>query len=186
MPSASEQWFFNITWIRSSRFRDVLPVDRLMSFVSNVESPQEWTLLRIMRSFLPSCLRPPQVGGILKPPHVAMPTLSIPRTCNPLFPIAINSTFYEQASAGRAGTSVSCVDNADNVLKRISQLHRFHRIPIRIPKSCRIPVAEAIDQTITSASNTVWNNLVFFHYLAFGVPISPNTAGSSLSHPSSV
>ena len=40
--------------------------------------------------------------------------------------------------------SPNCVDNADNVLKRISQLRRFYRIPIRIPKSCRIPVAEAM------------------------------------------
>ena len=33
--------------------------------------------------------------------------------------------------------SPNCVDNADNVPKRISQLRRFYRIPIRIPKSCR-------------------------------------------------
>ena len=105
MPSASEQWLFNITWIRSPRFRDVLPVDRRMSFLPNVESPQEWSLLRIMRSFLPSCLRPPQEGRIIGPPHVAMPTLSIPRTCNPLFPTAVNSAFYEPTSAGRAGTA---------------------------------------------------------------------------------
>ena len=77
--------------------------------------------------------------------------------------------------------SPNCVDNADNVLKRISQLRRFYRIPIRIPKSCRIPVAEAIDRTITSASNTDWNNFVSFPILALGVPISPNNAGSSLS-----
>ena len=51
MPSASEQWLFNITWIRSTSFRDVLPVDRRMFFLPNVESPQEWSLLRIMRSF---------------------------------------------------------------------------------------------------------------------------------------
>ena len=50
MSSASEQWLFNITWVRSPSFRDVLPVDRRMSFMSNVESPQEWSLLRIMRS----------------------------------------------------------------------------------------------------------------------------------------
>ena len=81
--------------------------------------------------------------------------------------------------------SPNCVDNADNVLKRISQLRRFYRIPIRIPKSCRIPVAEAlaeaIDRTITSASNTDWNNFVCFPIPALGVPISPNNAGSSLS-----
>ena len=81
--------------------------------------------------------------------------------------------------------SPNCVDNADNVLKRVSQLRRFYRIPIRIPKSCRIPVAEAlaeaIDRTITSASNTDWNNFVSFPILALGVPISPNNAGSSLS-----
>ena len=77
--------------------------------------------------------------------------------------------------------SPNCVDNADNVLKRISQLRRFYRIPIRIPKSCRIPVAAAIDRTITSASNTDWNNFVSFPILALGVPISPNNAGSSLS-----
>ena len=81
--------------------------------------------------------------------------------------------------------SPNCVDNADNVLKRISQLRRFYRIPIRIPKSCRIPVAEAlaeaINRTITSASNTDWNNFVSFPILALGVPISPSNAGSSLS-----
>ena len=81
--------------------------------------------------------------------------------------------------------SPNCVDNADNVLKRISQLRRFLYIPIRIPKSCRIPVAEAlaeaIDRTVTSASNTDWNNLVSFPMLALGAPISPNKSGSSLS-----
>ena len=51
------------------------------------------------------CLRLPRESRILGPPHVAMPTLSIPRTCNPLFPKAVNSTFYEQTSAGRAGTA---------------------------------------------------------------------------------
>ena len=77
--------------------------------------------------------------------------------------------------------SPKCVDIADNVLKRISQLRRFYRIPTRIPKSCRIPVAEAIDRTTTSASNTDWNNFVCFHILALGVPINPYNAGSSLS-----
>ena len=81
--------------------------------------------------------------------------------------------------------SPNCVDNADNVLKRISQLRRFYRIPIRIPKSCRISVAEAlaeaIDRTITSASNTESNNFISFPILALGVPISQNNAGSSLS-----
>ena len=52
--------------------------------------------------FLPSCLRPPQEGLILGPPHVVMPTLSIPRTCNPLFLTVVNSTFYEPTSARRA------------------------------------------------------------------------------------
>ena len=33
--------------------------------------------------------------------------------------------------------SPNCVDNADNVLRRISQLRLVYRIPIRIPKSCR-------------------------------------------------
>ena len=75
--------------------------------------------------------------------------------------------------------SPNCVDNADNVLKRISQLRRFYRIPIRIPVAEAL--AEAIDRTITSASNTDWNNLVSFPILALGVPISPNNAGSSLS-----
>ena len=81
--------------------------------------------------------------------------------------------------------SPNCVDNADNVLKTISQLRRFYRIPIRIPKSCRIPVAEAlteaIDRMITSASNTDWNNFLCFPILALGVPIIPSNAGSSLS-----
>ena len=77
--------------------------------------------------------------------------------------------------------SPNCVDNTDNVLKRISQLRCFYRIPIQIPISCRIPVAEAIDRTITSASNADWNNVVSFPILALGVPISPSNAGSSLS-----
>ena len=81
--------------------------------------------------------------------------------------------------------SPNCVDNADNVLKRISQLRRFYRIPIRIPRSCRIPVAEALAEviyrTIISASNTDWNNFVSFPILALGVPISTSNAGSSLS-----
>ena len=81
--------------------------------------------------------------------------------------------------------SPNCVDNADNILKRISQLRRFYRIPIRIPKSCRIPVAEAladaIDRTITSASNTDWNFFVSISILALGVPINPSNAVSSLS-----
>ena len=64
--------------------------------------------------------------------------------------------------------SPNCVDNADNVLKRISQLRRFYRIPMRIQKSCRIPVAEAIDRTITSASNTDWNNFVSISYPRIG------------------
>ena len=63
----------------------------------------------------------------------------------------------------------------------ISQPRRFYRIPIRNPKLCRIPDTEAIDRTITSASNTDWNKLVFFPILALGVPNSPSTTGSSLS-----
>ena len=75
--------------------------------------------------------------------------------------------------------SPNCVDKADNVLKRISQLRRFYRIPIRIPVAEAL--AEAIDRTITSASNTDWNNFVSFPILALGAPISPINAGSSLS-----
>ena len=41
----------------------------------------------------------------LGPPHVAMPTPSIPRTRNHLFSTAVNSTFYEQTSVGRAVTA---------------------------------------------------------------------------------
>ena len=72
--------------------------------------------------------------------------------------------------------SPNCVNN---VLKRISQLRRFYRIPIRIP------VAEVIDRMITSALNIEWNNLVSFPILAFGLPINPNMQ-VPLSHPSSV
>ena len=84
--------------------------------------------------------------------------------------------------------SPSCVDNSDNVLKRISQHRRFYRIPTRIPKSCRIPVSEAfadaIERTITSASNTDWNNLVFFPILALGgIPPKYRRLHSLIRHP---
>ena len=79
-----------------------------------------------------------------------------------------------------------CVDNAVIIMKRISQLRRFYRIPIRITMSCRIRVTEALTDaivwTLTSISNTEWDSLVFFPILALGVPISPNTAVSSLSY----
>ena len=79
-----------------------------------------------------------------------------------------------------------CVENTAIILKRLSQLRRFYRIPIRIPKSCRIPVAEAlayaVDRTLTSVSNVEWNSLVLFPIIALGIPISPNTTGSSLFH----
>ena len=186
MPSASEQWLFNITWIRSPRFRDVLPVDRRMS-LPNVESPQEWSLLRIMWSFYHlACarLKKAESSGLrtwlcqrcLFPEHATLSS-SQPSTAP-----SMNQHLSDERELL---DSPNCVDNADNVLKRISQLRRFYRIPIRIPKSCRIPVAEAlveaIDRTITSASNTDWNNFVSFPILALGVPISPNNAGSSLS-----
>ena len=104
------------------------------------------------------------------------------------FLTAVNSKFYVQTSDGRAGSEVQlarCVDNADIILKRIPQLRRFYRIPIRIPKYIRISVAEAlpdaIDRTLTSESNTECNSLVVFPILALGIPISPNTTGSSPS-----
>ena len=75
--------------------------------------------------------------------------------------------------------SPNCVDNADNVLKRISQLHRFYRIPIRIPVAEAL--AEAIDRTITPASNTDWNNFAPFIFSLWAqiTQVPP-------SHPSSV
>ena len=70
-------------------------------------------------------------------------------------------------------------------MKRVSPLRRFCRIPIRIHKSCRIPVAEAhvdaIDRTPTSVLNTEWNSFVFIPILALDIPISPNTAESHRS-----
>ena len=80
--------------------------------------------------------------------------------------------------------SLNCVDNADSVLKRISQLRRFCRIPIRIPVTEAL--TEAIDRTTTSASNTDCNNSFSFPMHALGASISPNTAQVPLSHPSSV
>ena len=81
--------------------------------------------------------------------------------------------------------SARCVDNADIILKRISQLRLFYRSPIRIQKSCRVPVAEAladaIDRTTTTVLKTEWDSLVFLHILALGILISPNTTGSSFS-----
>ena len=80
--------------------------------------------------------------------------------------------------------SASCVDNSDINLKRISLLRCFYRIPIRIPKSCRIPVAEAlavaINRMLTSVSNTELSGLVLFQILSMGISISQNTTGSSL------
>ena len=155
-----------------------------MSFMSNVESPHEWSLLCIMRSFCHLAC------GRLKKAEYSSLRMWLYQRC--LF--QEHATLYSpQPSTAPSMNrhlpderdSPSCVDNADNVLKRISQLHRFYRIHIRIPKSCRIPVAEAlaeaIDRTITSASNADSNNLVLFPILAFGVPISPYTEGSSLS-----
>ena len=58
----------------------------------------------------------------------------------------------------------------------------------RIQKSYRIPVAEAladaIDRTLTSVSNTEWNGLVFFpsfYHALFGLIGTPKYAGSFLS-----
>ena len=70
--------------------------------------------------------------------------------------------------------SARCVDNADIIMKRFSQLRRLYRIPIRVPKSCRIHVAEA-------EAEAEWNCLVFFPIHALGIPVSPNTTGSSLT-----
>ena len=184
MPSDSEQRLFNITWIRSPRFRDVLPVDRRMSCMSNVQTPHEWSQLYIMRSFLPSPASrrlTPQasVRGYADAVYSKNMQPSLPHNPQPSAAPFMNKHLPDERELPM--NSPSCVDNADYVQKRISQLRRFYRIPIRIPKSCRIPVAESIDRTITSASNTDWNNLVFFHILAMGVPISPNTTGSPLS-----
>ena len=170
----------------SPRFRDVLPADRRMSFLPSVESPQEWSLLRIMRYFYHlACarLKKAEASGLrswlcqrcLFQEHA---TLSSPQ---PSTTPSMKKHLLDERELPM--DSPNCVDNADNVLMRISQLRRFYRIPIRIPKSCRFPVADAVDRTITSASNTDWNNLVSFPMLALGVPISPNNAGSS---PSSV
>ena len=63
-----------------------------------------------------------------------------------------------------------CVVNADIILKRISQLRRFCRIPNRLLNSCRIPVEEvptyAIHRTLTIVSNSEWNSSEFFPILA--------------------
>ena len=64
--------------------------------------------------------------------------------------------------------SPNCVDNADNVLKKISQLSRFYRIPIRIPKSCRIPVAEALAEAIDLGFEYGLEQFCLFSYPRFG------------------
>ena len=81
---------------------------------------------------------------------------------------------------GEWTTLTSSRSESHNYAVSIASIH-----PIRITKSYRIPVAEAladaIDRTPTSSSNTEWNSLVFIHILALGITISPNTTGSSLS-----
>ena len=142
-----------------------------------------------MRSFLPSCLCPLQQGQMQKSLHMVMPTMSIPRTCPLSFsqPSTMSSMCKHLPDEQEVWfNSPSCVDNADNVLKLISQLRCFHRIPIRILKSCRIPIADVIYRTLTSVLNIDWNSLVFLLILTLGVLISTNTAGSSLSLLSSV
>ena len=138
-----------------------------------------------MRSFLPSCLRRPHEGRILKALHVVMQTLSSPRTCHPQPSTAPSMHKHLLGQQEVRFNSAMCVDNADIILKQISQLCRFCRILIRIPKSFCFPFAEAladaIDRTLTSVLSAEWNSFVFFPILALGVPISPNTAGSSLS-----
>ena len=188
MPSASEKWLFNITLIRSSSFRDVLPVDRRMSFLpksNHRKSGRYCASYGLFYHLACARLKKAETSGprtwfcqrCLFPEHA---TLSSPQSSTAP---SMNQHLLDERELPM--NSPNCVDNADNVLKRISQLRRFYRIPIRIPKSCRIPVAEAlaeaIDRTITSASNTDWNNFVSFPILALGVSISPSNAGSSLS-----
>ena len=183
MPSACEQWLFNITW--SAR-----PVSET-NFQSTDVCPCQTSNHRKKGRYCASCgifyhlacarLKKAESSGLrtwlcqrcLLPEHA---TLSSPQ---PSTAPSMNKHLLDERELPM--DSPKCVDNADNVLKRISQLRRFYGIHIRIPKSCRIPVAEAIDRTITSASNKDWNNLFSFPILAFGAPISPNNAGSSLS-----
>ena len=58
------------------------------------------------RTFLPSCLHPPQEDRFIMSSQVGMPSLSFPRKCHPLFFIAVNCTFYVQTSAEQAGSPV--------------------------------------------------------------------------------
>ena len=171
MPSASEQWLFNITWIRSTRFRDVCPSCQTSN---HRKSGRYYASCGLFYHLACARLKKAESSGL---------RTWLCQRC--LFPEqsstapSINQHLLDERELPM--NSPNCVDNADNVLKRISQLRRFYRIPIRIPKSCRIPVAEVIDRTITSASNTDWNNFLSFPILALGVPISPSNAGSSLS-----
>ena len=115
------------------------PIDRRMS-MSNSNLHKRCRMVH-HAVFFAICLRPPQKSRILKSAHVALPTLSIPRRCHHLFHTTVNSTLYVQTFAGKQEVglkSAKCVDSADMILKRISQLRRFYRIPTRMPKSCRI------------------------------------------------
>ena len=136
-----------------------------------------------MWSFLPSYLRPPQEGRIIGPPHVVMPKLSmtIPEHATLSSPQSSTAPSMNQHLLDERElpmNSPNCVDNADNVLKRISQLRRFYRIPIRIP------VAEALAKRLTGRSPRLrirtGTIFVSFPVLALGVPISPSNTGSSL------
>ena len=195
MPSASEQWLFNITMIRSTRFRDVLPVDRRMSFLPNVESPQEWSLLRIMWSFLPSCLcrfKKAESSGLrtwlcqrcLFPEHA---TLSSPQ---PSTAPSLNQHLSDERELPM--DSPNCVDNADNVLKRISQLRRFYCIPIRIPVADALAeslLPKLLPKRLTGRSPLlrIRTGTILFPFISsLWAYRSAQTTQVHLSHPSSV
>ena len=127
MPSASEQWLFNNTRIRSPSFRDVLPVDRRMSFMSNVTSTSNHRksgrhcascglfyhlVCARLKKTESSSLRSWLYQRCLFPEHA---TLSSPQ---PSTTLSMNKHLLDERELPM--DSPNCVDNADIVLRRIS------------------------------------------------------------------
>ena len=81
--------------------------------------------------------------------------------------------------------------DADTVLKTIFAWRKHCRIPVKIPRSCRIPVADILAQSIDKAldnnSEEDWSRLASFAPLVLGLDITPNRPDrETLSAPASI